>query len=429
MTVALAATGVGEPAPWLPILTLGALALCAEKQPVRVSANVEMTVSVLPILFAAVVYGPIPAMCVTAIGLAADLRRPVIRWTVWTAYRCTSAGLAGVAAQLLLPDDRSFGAMVIVVAFAGVVEACADTAFGAITIAVRRSGSLRALLRTMLPMTAATVPFHALVITLLAYAHAEFSVWTLFLFVAPAFAAQSLYRLYWRERVAREALRETNARLERANLSFAHALVSALDARDRYTAGHSAAVAVYARDLARELNLPEADQELAHLSGLLHDIGKVGLPPGLLEKPGALTTDERRVMEQHAEIGARILGNVEDYRAIATIVRHHHERIDGNGYPGGLIGDSIPLIAKIIAVADAYNAMTSGRSYRDALGAEVALARIREGAGSQFDCHVVTAFERLLGDAPESYRSGADADFSVEVRQQPILSVPIAAAA
>src|SRR5207237_3409440 len=137
------------------------------------------------------------------------------------------------------------------------------------------------------------------------------------------------------------------------------ALVATLDARDQYTAGHSAAVAVYARDIAAQLSLPSTEQQKAHVCGLVHDVGKVGLPPGLLEKPGALTLDERRQMERHSEIGERILANVEGYSRIAAVVRHHHERIDGNGYPDGLSGDAIPLLSRIVAVADAYNAMTS----------------------------------------------------------------------
>src|SRR6266542_5935918 len=122
-------------------------------------------------------------------------------------------------------------------------------------------------------------------------------------------------------------------RLERANLSFATALVATLDARDRYTAGHSAAVAIYSRDIAKRMGLSEAPQQLVHLCGLVHDIGKIGLPAGLLEKPGALTLEERRLMETHSEIGERILAKVDDYAEIAAIVRHHHERFDGNGYP------------------------------------------------------------------------------------------------
>ena len=120
-----------------------------------------------------------------------------------------------------------------------------------------------------------------------------------------------------------------------SNISFATALVTTLDARDRYRAGHSAAVAIYARDIAEQLGLSEEQQQLAHLCGLVHDIGKIGLPAGLLEKPGALTLEERRQMQEHSAIGERILGKVEDYAEIATIVRHHHERIDGMGYPDG----------------------------------------------------------------------------------------------
>ena len=118
------------------------------------------------------------------------------------------------------------------------------------------------------------------------------------------------------------------------------------------------------------MGLSEADQQLAHLSGLLHDIGKVGLPAGILEKTGPLTLEERRVMEEHSVIGDRILSNVAQYGELAKIVRHHHERVDGNGYPDRIEDARIPLISKIIAVADAYNAMTSDRAYRAAMTTE-----------------------------------------------------------
>jgi putative nucleotidyltransferase with HDIG domain len=217
-------------------------------------------------------------------------------------------------------------------------------------------------------------------------------------------------------------LEAVNERLERASLSFAGALVAALDARDQYTAGHSAAVAVYARDIAERLGLSEQDKQLVHLAGLVHDIGKVGLPPGLLEKPGPLTLEERRIMEEHPAIGERILAKVEDYCDIARIVRHHHERIDGAGYPDGLRADGIPLISRIIAVADAYNAMTSGRPYRDAMPSRVARMRLAQAVGTQFDTTVVAAFEAILATASEGYLSGAHADFSVEAQRQPSLT-------
>jgi putative nucleotidyltransferase with HDIG domain len=214
--------------------------------------------------------------------------------------------------------------------------------------------------------------------------------------------------MYREQRETAEQLVVANSQLERAGLSFASALVATLDARDRYTAGHSAAVAVYSRDIAKRMGLDDAQQQLAYLAGLVHDIGKIGLPPGLLEKAGPLTLEERRVMEEHSEIGQRILKRVENYSEIATVVRNHHERVDGNGYPDGLRGDEIPLIARIISVADAYNAMTSDRPYRDAMPSRVARLRLAQAVESQFDTSVVAAFEAILAGANERYRSGLE---------------------
>jgi HD-GYP domain-containing protein (c-di-GMP phosphodiesterase class II) len=131
----------------------------------------------------------------------------------------------------------------------------------------------------------------------------------------------------------------------------------------------------------------------------------------LLEKPGALTLEERRQMERHSEIGERILTKVEDYAEIAAIVRHHHERVDGNGYPDQLIGEEIPPLARIIAVADAYNAMTSDRPYRDAMPSRVARLRLAQAVETQFDTSVVAAFEAILAGAPETYRLGIGDEF------------------
>jgi HD-GYP domain-containing protein (c-di-GMP phosphodiesterase class II) len=153
-----------------------------------------------------------------------------------------------------------------------------------------------------------------------------------------------------------------------------------------------------------------------HLCGLVHDVGKIGLPAGLLEKPGALSLEERRQMEQHSVIGERILKNVADYSEISSIVRHHHERVDGNGYPDGLVGSEIPMLARIIAVADAYNAMTSDRPYRDAMPSRVARLRLAQAVESQFDTAVVAAFEAVLTSASEDYRMGVSEEFSLGSR-------------
>jgi putative nucleotidyltransferase with HDIG domain len=195
-------------------------------------------------------------------------------------------------------------------------------------------------------------------------------------------------------------------------MSFAEGLIATLDARDRYTAGHSAAVAIYSRDIAKRMGLSPETEEQAYLCGLVHDIGKIGLPAGLLEKPGALTLEERRQMQEHSAIGERILMHVDTYADIAKIVRFHHERIDGEGYPDRLQGDDIPLLSRIIAVADAYNAMTSDRPYRDAMPSRVARHRLAQAVESQFDTSVVAAFEAILAGATEDYRIARGAEFT-----------------
>jgi putative nucleotidyltransferase with HDIG domain len=399
------------------VAVLGFVAVCAERQPVRMSANLELTVSMLPVLFAAVAFGPLSAMAVAAIGLLGDFRRPYLRWAVWTSMRSLAGGFAGLAAYAIPHDSGSFGSLLAAVAVAAVTEAVLDASLGSLVVAARGTGSPREYMRSLGPILLVTVPLYTPLIALLVYAYQELSPWSVLLFFVPAFAAHSLYRLYREQREAAELLGRVNARLERASLSFAGALIAALDARDRYTAGHSAAVAVYARDIAERLALSEEDKQLAYLAGLVHDVGKVGLPPGLLEKPGPLTLEERRVMEQHSEIGERILRNVEGYDVIATIVRHHHERMDGHGYPDRLSGADIPLLSKIIAVADAYNAMTSGRPYRDAMPSRVARLRLAQAVGSQFDTTVVAAFEAILASSCESYLAGDRADFALEAQR------------
>src|SRR5918996_3115541 len=408
---------------------LAAFALWAERQHVRVTSNAEMTVSVLPVLLAAVLYGPLAGMIVGAVAVSGDFRRPYARWVIWTSMRSIAGGVAGLCAFLVLEQGEGFGYLLFAVTVAAVADAAIDSTLAASTVTVRGSGSWLGFMRSVQPIIIATVPLYTPIIALLAYAYQEVSTWSVLLFFGPAFAAQRFYRLYQEEREATRQLTDANPALERAGLSFASALVAALDARDRYTAGHSGAVAVYARDIAERLGLPEEEQQLAHLCGLVHDIGKVGLPPGLLEKPGALTLEERRQMEEHSEIGERILTNVEDYQEIARIVRHHHERWDGNGYPDRVVGGEIPLLSRIIAVADAYNAMTSGRPYRDAMPSRVARLRLAQAADTQFDTTVVAAFEAILAGSEESYRLGLREDFALEAQRQPALALASAGAA
>lgn len=413
---------LGPPeAAWWIVALLAAVAFLAERQCVSIGANTEMSISVLPILFAAVVFGPVAAMIVSSCSLLGEFGRPYTRWVVWTSSRALIAAFAGLSAVGLVDQAASFGGVLLSVTVAATVQAAGDIALNGLTVAIRKSGSVRETARAIARLTVSTLPLYTPVLAVLVYAYRELSPWTVLLFFVPAVAAQRLLVLYQEQRQLVVELARANSRLEASGLSFASALVAALDARDKYTAGHSAAVAVYARDIARRMDLSEADQQLAHLAGLLHDIGKVGLPAGILEKTGPLTLEERRSMEEHSVIGERILANVDQYSELARIVRHHHERVDGHGYPDRLEDAQIPLIAKIIGVADAYNAMTSGRPYRDAMPSRVARLRLAQAVGSQFDTSVVAAFEAILASSPASYLSGDRADFAVEAQRHPSL--------
>ncbi len=172
-------------------------------------------------------------------------------------------------------------------------------------------------------------------------------------------------------------------------------LAEAVDLRFSGSARHSETVGRYAELMARELGLSERRVGRVRLAGLLHDIGKVGVPDAILLKPGKLTDEERKVITRHPELGAQILEHP-SLRDVQAWVLAHHERPDGHGYPRGLFGPELPLEARIIAVADAYEAMTSDRSYRDAIGQSRARAELRRHAGTQFDADVVNAFLAVL---------------------------------
>jgi hypothetical protein len=183
--------------------------------------------------------------------------------------------------------------------------------------------------------------------------------------------------------------------LEALNEETILAFVRAIDARDPYTARHSEKVAGYAVALARELRLPPADCERIHLAGMLHDVGKLALERSVLHKPGPLSDEEWQLVREHPAQSAHIIGGVTRFARYVPGARHHHERYDGRGYPDGLAGEAIPLDARILAVADAYDAMTSDRSYRPALGHAEALERLQSDAGIQFDPACVAAFAAM----------------------------------
>lgn len=171
-------------------------------------------------------------------------------------------------------------------------------------------------------------------------------------------------------------------------------LANALERRDPYTFRHSIRVTEYSEMMLRQMpQIPRPEQEAILSAARVHDLGKVGSQDGSLKKPGELTAEERAEIEQHAAVGADIVSRLDAYKPSVAIIRHHHERWDGSGYPDKLAGEEIPLGARIIAVADAFDAMTSDRVYRAALSPEVAFSELRKGAGAQFDPQLVDLFQ------------------------------------
>jgi len=196
------------------------------------------------------------------------------------------------------------------------------------------------------------------------------------------------------------------------------ALVRALDRRDSRTARHSAAVAAFARDIALECGMSKRDAELAHTAGLLHDIGRFALPDRVMERQGTLTEDDWQAIHLHPELGADMLKDLGVYGPVAQIVRAHHERLDGRGYPDRLKGDEIPEIARIVAVAEAYDTLTAEDTYRDRMTSFQAITELRRVAGRQLDERYVEALAALLAGRGLDYRHADAADFDSELAIQ-----------
>jgi putative two-component system response regulator len=207
------------------------------------------------------------------------------------------------------------------------------------------------------------------------------------------------YQLHLEDKV-----KEQTEKIHNAFLNSITSLAFALEARDKYTSGHSQRVSKIAMLVCRRLGLTREYTERVTLAGLVHDIGKIGIKESILMKKDRLSDDEYTHIKAHSVIGEHILRPAIDDEEILGIVRHHHERYNGTGYPDGLAGKNIPLGARILAVADIYDAMTSDRPYRQALQPRVAIAELKEQSGVAFDPRVVDAFFRIVSGAPAASR-------------------------
>ncbi len=236
-------------------------------------------------------------------------------------------------------------------------------------------------------------------------------------------------RVHIKSKKAIEEIRQAAAKNKELFMGSIRMLANAIDEKDPYTRGHSERVAYYSMVIAKHLGMSPEEVERVHLSGIIHDVGKIGIEDKILRKAAALTEEEYEIMKQHPTKGAHILEGVPLLKEMAGAGLMHHENVDGSGYPDGLKGDDIPLLGRIVSVADAFDAMTTDRPYSKAMTLEAAIARLRFLAGKKFDLACVEAFEKAAqaGDlTPAKARRASVAARQVDTAQAP---VPVSAAA
>jgi putative nucleotidyltransferase with HDIG domain len=375
---------------WLAAVLFCATAI-SQLRPIHISPKIKVTVEDTPTYVAALTLDPLSALLVAFGGTLVGLR--FARRASWynRAFNASVVTL-GTGAALLVYNTLAPAAPMIDVYAAG-GAALAKFTLGSALVDVAASLQLRRMPLIDWWQTNRSHLMHHValyLLGLLAVIWLDDHRWMLLLLLAPV-------------AIIYVALRDV-ARMKEQTRQAIVELADMIDLRDPYTHGHSQRVAAYADRLARELHLSPAQSDLIREAARVHDVGKIGTADRFLLKPGALMPDEQREMRRHAELGYKLLRRIPTFSAGADLVYAHHERPDGRGYPRGLCGDELPFEAAVIAVADAYDAMTTDRPYRQAMSWERVRAELVAGRGAQWDARVVDAFiamiERELATRP-----------------------------
>ena len=402
-------------------LILLTLALIAQQMGVEVTDRVTLTADNLPIVLAIMFTSWSAGMAVALV---------VGAWGAWressalvAVYNTANYGLSAFLASLAFttlhglwefPLDQLGAELLISGAVASLVFEVSNMLLVSIGMRVKYRRSVGAFWRHEVWPFLRSVMILTLVAMVVAAVYALAGVVAVVLLFIPLFASQYMFKLLVREKQHVTRQKELSDQYLEMNIGLAAAMVVLLDSKDEYTAQHSAAVAMYCRDMAAGLGLPEEEAEALHLAGLLHDLGKVGTPDAVLRKTAKLSDDDWDFLRQHPEKGAEVLSHLANYQDVADIVRYHHERLDGSGYPRGVTSEQIPELSKILAVADSYHAMTSDRPYRDAMSSFEAMNELRRIGGVTLDRRYVELLAQILRDKDLAYRDGSSTDFMVE---------------
>ena len=391
------------------------LTLLASAMPVQMPRGFLVATSIAPIVAAMTLGGPTAAGWVALIGTSEY--RELSGQVKWYGTLANHAGLVvpaivgGLVRQAVLTQLGPAGISVPVLDFASTMFGAfafsvLNVSFTAVVVSLRTNQSARRVVYEDLPVFVAT--FTALVplawVMSQIYRLPEVGWWATLFFTLPVY-------------IMRGALRQV-IEVRGMFTQTIGALAQAIDARDPYTSDHSENVQIISVDIGRVMRLKEDELEALEWGGLLHDVGKIGVPDSVLLKPDRLTKDERTLMNLHPVIGANIIANVAKLAPELPIIRHHHEWYNGSGYPDRLIGDEIPKLARVLHVADAFEAMTHARPYRmRPLSSEQAIAELRKYAGVQFDPVMVDAFVRTAWA-----KDVADAGRPTQSRPVPMLA-------
>jgi putative nucleotidyltransferase with HDIG domain len=389
------------------ILAVGAIA--SELFAANVSRTLRISGAFLATMLAVGFLGPaaafaIPALTYVVVWFVERYRLQALLLNV--ACSATFAVLAAVALDELM-TARDGAGFVAVLAGLSALTIIANLVVVSTLFALLDGQPVGGALRSMSGMTVA-VGINVAIIAVVAGIYAELGTLALVFVLLNVAAFTYMTRLVI---TARERTREY------ASLSWGvlSGLIRTLDERDSRAARHCAAVAAFSRDIARQVGMSKRDQELAHTAGLLHDIGKFVLSDRVMERGGHLADADWRGVRRHPDIGAELLRDIGVYGPVAEIVRAHHERPDGRGYPRRLRGDEIPVIARIVAVAEVYDTLTAPDTYRTPMTSFEALTELRRVAGSQLDATYVEALAKLLSGRGTDYRHADEADFDREL--------------
>jgi putative nucleotidyltransferase with HDIG domain len=423
-----AAVALSRSSDWRPagvFALLLAFALLADRFEIRTRSGAYVAGSMPVFVLGAVLFGPAPGAALGAAVALAQHRKPW-RFKLGDLAALSTfplvVGLAARAAEVhdALGNWPLFMAMiggmyllatvVNLVLVAGYMRLLDGASF---TLNV--SDLLRPLVNTQLA--------HALGTALLGYAYIRFGSAIIVFAGALVVTFSRLQRdLMEAERLRDEAqdrnaaLAAANERLRKAHFGAMRSLVRSIHLHDQMTARHSAAVARYARRIAKAAGCSEEEQQLVHTAGLLHDVGKHILDDAILKGDTKLDDDQWQLVKRHPEEGARIVRLLEGQEAVAEIIHAHHERVDGRGYPRGLAGEDIPLLSRMISIADTYDVMTARDSYRDPVSSAAAVAELRRVSGAQLDAELVEIFVSVvLAHDEASFAHGDDADFEAEL--------------